>query len=243
VPATEETRLDEGRHATPGAPPITVVVADDHDLVRSGLAMIIDAQPGLEVVGQAGNGVDALDLVRTQRPDVLLLDVQMPGMDGISATIELTRQRLPTAVLVLTTFDLDAYAYAALRAGASGFLLKTTPPQQLIEAIRAVAAGESLLAPSVTRRLVERFVQLPAPRTDEPPAALASLTDRELGVLGLVARGLSNAEIAAVLHVGESTVKSHLNRLLSKLRLHNRVQAVILAYEVGLLSPGDGERP
>jgi DNA-binding NarL/FixJ family response regulator len=219
--------------------PLRVVVADDHDLVRGGLAMIIDVQPDMTMVGEAGDGAAALRLVRQHRAHVLLLDVQMPGMDGISALAELSRQGLSTAVLVLTTFDRDEYAYAALKAGASGFLLKTTPPRQLVAAIRSVAAGESLLAPTVTRRLVERFVRLPAPG-DACPAALARLTSRELDVLRLVARGCTNSEIAAELFLGESTVKSHLNRLLAKLGLRDRVQAVVLAYESGLVAPGDG---
>jgi DNA-binding NarL/FixJ family response regulator len=219
--------------------PLRVVVADDHDLVRGGLAMIIDVQPDMTMVGEAGDGAAALRLVRQHRAHVLLLDVQMPGVDGISALAELSRQGLPTAVLVLTTFDRDEYAYAALKAGASGFLLKTTPPRQLVAAIRSVAAGESLLAPTVTRRLVERFVRLPTPG-DACPAALARLTSRELDVLRLVARGCSNSEIAAELFLGESTVKSHLNRLLAKLEVRDRVQAVVLAYESGLVAPGDG---
>ena len=216
-----------------------VVVADDEDLVRGGLAMIIDSQPDLEVVGQAADGRAALDLTRRHRPDVLLLDVQMPGLDGIAAATELRHEALPTAVLVLTTFDLDEYAYAALRAGAAGFLLKTTPPASLHAAIRSVAAGDALLAPSVTRRLVERFVRMPSPQAGRP-AALARLTDRELDVLRAVAQGCSNAEAAAQLHLGESTVKSHLNHLLTKLGLRDRVQAVILAYECGLVAPGAG---
>jgi DNA-binding NarL/FixJ family response regulator len=217
---------------------IRVVVADDQDLVRGGLQMIVDAQPDLEVVGEAADGARAVALCREQRADVVLMDVQMPGTDGIEATREVVRQGLGVAVLVLTTFDLDEYAYAALRAGANGFLLKTTPPRQLVEAIRSVGDGDALLAPSVTRRLVERFVRLPNPGGPQP-ARLARLTPRELEVLRLVARGRTNAEVGAELFLGESTVKSHVNKILGKLALRDRVQAVILAYECGLVTPGD----
>ncbi len=216
---------------------ISVLIADDQALVRGGLRMIIDAQPDMEVVGEAEDGREALDLWRISAPDVVLMDIRMPGVDGIEATRELSRERTPTRVLILTTFDTDEYVYAAMKAGASGFLLKSAPPAQLAEAIRVVAAGDALLAPAITRRLIEQFVSRPAPGSQPKEAEL--LTERELEVLRLIARGLSNAEIAAELVVSEATVKTHVNRLFSKLNLRDRVQAVVLAYESGLVQAGD----
>jgi DNA-binding NarL/FixJ family response regulator len=218
---------------------IRVVVADDEAVVRGGLVMILDAHDDLQVVGEAVDGRDAVEIVRATAPDVLLLDVQMPHMDGLQALAELRRQGATTAVLVLTTFDLDEYAYAALQAGASGFLLKTTPPAKLVDAVRSVALGDALLAPTVTRRMVERFARMPAPYVDgHLPPALHELTPREIDVLRCVARGMSNVEVSRTLFMAEATVKSHVNRTLTKLALRDRVQLVILAYECGLTSPG-----
>lgn len=226
--------------ATGTVGPIRVLVADDQELVRTGFGMILQTEDGIEVVAQAADGEQAVELARRHRPDVVLMDVRMPRLDGIEATGRLVGPGadppLGVNVLMLTTFDLDDYVYAALRNGASGFLLKDTPAEDLVRAIRVVAAGEALLAPSVTRRLVEELARLPA-RPAAPPE-LASLTDRERQVLGLVARGLSNAEIAAELVLGETTVKTHVGRVLMKLGLRDRVQAVVLAYESGLVTPG-----
>jgi DNA-binding NarL/FixJ family response regulator len=215
---------------------LRVVVADDQDLVRSGLEMVLTAR-GVEVVGQAADGREAVDVVRRTQPDVVLMDIRMPVMDGIAATRELTGAGVPSRVLVLTTYDLDTYVYEALRAGASGFLLKATPPDRLVDGIATVAAGEALLAPSLTRRLVEEHVRGPAP-VDGVPAQLRALTERELEVFGLVARGLSNDEVAAELVVSEATVKTHVNRILAKVGVRTRVQLVVLAYESGLVRPG-----
>lgn len=214
---------------------IRVLLADDQALVRSGFRMIVDAQPDIEVVGEAGDGREALQVARERRPDVVLMDIRMPRMDGIEATRELARAGRAGRVLILTTFDLDEYVYEGLRAGASGFLLKNAPPEELVDAIRAVAGGESLLAPEITRRLIEHYVSAPAP-ADEP--RLADLSAREREVLTLVARGLSNAEIAQTLYVSHGTVKTHITRILSKLDLRDRVQAVVLAYETGLVRAG-----
>ncbi|MBY8874914.1 response regulator transcription factor [Micromonospora sp. PLK6-60] len=215
---------------------VRVVIADDQDLIRAGLRMIIDARPDLTVVGEAADGAEAVAVVRRTRPDVVLMDVRMPRMDGIAATRELVAAGQPARVVVLTTFDLDEFVYAALRAGASAFLLKDTRPGDLAEAIRVVARGDALLAPTVTRRLLDRFAdRLPGPAA--PARRLAALTPREVEVLTLTARALSNAEIAARLHLSTATVKTHVSAILTKLGLRDRIQAVVLAYEVGLVRP------
>ena len=216
---------------------IRVLIADDQTLVRAGFRMVVDARDDLSVVGEAGDGAEAVALAAELHPDVVLMDVRMPVMDGIEATRRITALDANTHILILTTFDLDQYVYEALRAGAGGFLLKDAPPNELAAAIRAVAAGDSLLAPSVTRRLIERFVGLPAPRTANPDV-LGDLSSREAEVLRLVARGLSNQQIADELVVSTATVKSHVARLLMKLGLHDRTQAVVLAYESGFVTPG-----
>jgi len=216
--------------------PIRVLVADDQALMRTGFRMILDAQDGIEVVGEAIDGDDAIRQFDRLCPDVVVMDVRMPTTDGIEATRRLAALDPPARVLILTTFDLDEYVYDALRAGASGFLLKDRPAEELVAAVRVVAAGEALLAPSVTRRLIEEFARR-APTVTRPE--LAELTDREREVLVLVARGLSNAEIARSLFVAETTVKTHVGRVLHKLRLRDRAQAVVLAYESGLVQPGD----
>jgi DNA-binding NarL/FixJ family response regulator len=215
---------------------IRVVLADDQPLVRTGLRMILSGEPDVEVVGEAADGAQAIALCAETTPDVVLMDVRMPGTDGIDATRAVTAVPDPPRVLVLTTFDLDDIVYDALRAGASGFLLKDAPEERLVTAIHVVAEGGSLFAPSVTRRLIEEFSQRKAP--SGPPAALATLTERETEVLTHLARGQSNAEIAAALFVTENTVKTHVARLLMKLGLRDRVQAVVLAYESGLVEPG-----
>lgn len=216
---------------------ITVVLADDQQLVRSGFRMMIDAEPDMTVVAEATDGAEAVRRVKVERPDVVLMDIQMPGTDGLEATDAIVRLEPPTPrVLILTTFERDDYVFQALRNGASGFLLKNSPPEQLLEAIRVVAAGDSLLAPSVTRRIVEEFARRPAPAA--AGIELSRLTDREVEVLGLVARGRTNAEIAEELIVGEATVKTHVSNVLTKLGLRDRVQAVVFAYENGLVQPG-----
>ena len=220
--------------------PIRVLVVDDQELVRLGFCVILDAADGITVVGEAANGEAAVSQVAAHAPDVVLMDIRMPGMDGLEATRVITRGAAPAAppkVVMLTTFDLDDYVYEALRAGASGFLLKDSPRHDLIAAVRAAAAGDALLAPSVTRRLIEAFARRP-PETSPSPSQLASLTARERDVLLLLARGRSNAEIASVLFVSEATVKTHVGNLLAKLGLRDRVQAVILAYETGIVVPG-----
>jgi DNA-binding NarL/FixJ family response regulator len=216
----------------------SVLLADDQALVRGGFKLILDAQHDLEVVGEADDGRAAIEQARTLRPDVVLMDVRMPVLDGIAATRTVVSEQLAGHVLVLTTFDDDRIVWDAMRSGASGFLLKTAPPAQLVEAVRTVAAGEALLAPTITRRLIEDFVRRPAPG-ETAPKRLAALTDREREVLALIARGRSNSEIAAELFLGAATVKTHVNRILSKLDLRDRVQAVVLAYETGLVRPGD----
>ena len=213
---------------------IRVVIADDQNLVRQGLRLILEAQPDIEVLGEAVNGLDAVTVVRRLRPDVVLMDIRMPELDGIEATRRLIGGGDQACrVLILTTFDLDAYVFDALRAGASGFLLKDAPAAQLISAVRMIAAGDALLAPAITRRLIEEFSD-PGPA---PPPGLDELTNRELDVLRLVARGFSNAEIAGELVIGESTVKTHVARILMKLGIRDRVQAVVLAYEAGVVTP------
>ena len=216
---------------------ISVLLADDQAMVRAGFRLILSAEPDITVAGEAADGVQAVAAARRLRPDVTLMDVRMPRLDGIAATRQLLESGLaPTRVVVLTTFDVDSHVYDALRAGASGFLLKNAPPEDLVQAIRVVAAGAALLDPAVTRRVIEEFARNPA--TGPPPAEVNRLTDRELEVLHLVAHGLSNAEIAATLVVSEATVKTHVARMLDKLRLRDRVQAVVYAYEHGLVRPG-----
>ncbi len=215
---------------------LSILIVDDQALVRAGFRMIFDAEDDVEVVGEASNGVEAIDEVRRLRPDIVLMDVRMPELDGIEATRRLLADEdARTKIVMLTTFDMDEYVYEALRAGASGFLLKDVPPEQLVEGIRAVGSGEALLAPSITRRVIEEFVRRPpeAPRT--PPPELEELTERELEVLKLIARGLSNAEIAKELFVSETTVKTHVSRILMKLQLRDRVQVVVFAYESRLV--------
>jgi DNA-binding NarL/FixJ family response regulator len=218
---------------------IRVLVADDQTLVRAGFRVLVDSAPDQEVVGEAGNGREAVELARSARPDVVLMDIRMPVLDGLEATRRIVADELLAGVrvLVLTTFDLDEYVYQALRAGASGFLLKDTPPADLLAAIRVVAAGDALLAPAVTRRLIAEFARRPEP-SPVTPAALAGLTDREREVLALVARGLTNAEIADRLVVSAATTKTHVSRILAKLQARDRAQLVMLAYETGLVTPG-----
>jgi DNA-binding NarL/FixJ family response regulator len=215
---------------------IRVLLADDQALVRSGFQMILSAHPEIEVVAEAEDGRQAIDLANRLGPDVILMDVRMPVLDGLEATRRLVAFGTQARIVILTTFDLDEYVYAAIRAGASGFLLKDVRPQQLVDAIQVVAAGDALLAPTVTRRLLERFAEtLPAP--DERASELATLTERELEVLTLLAAGLSNGELAKRLFLSETTVKTHVSSLLRKLGLRDRVQAVVLAYEAGLVRP------
>ena len=243
--------------ATVTGNPIGIVVADDHEVVRSGFAAMLDTQPDFTVLGAAADGASAVQICRSVKPDVVLMDVRMPGVDGIEATRQLSAFRLPPKVLILTTFDLDEYVFDALRAGASGFLLKDVTAQRLFEAVRVIAAGDALLAPAVTRKLISEFAQRPAPAPELAPAGspdvtgtasrpaaadaippvLAALTPRETEVLRLIAAGLSNTEIAARLLVAEETVKTHVGRVLAKLGLRDRTQAVVAAYESGLVIP------
>ncbi len=221
----------------------SVLLADDQELMRMGFRMVIDSQPDLSVVGEAGDGAEAIAAVARLRPAVALMDVRMPVMDGVEATRRIVESGAPTRIIILTTFDLDEYVYAALRAGASGFLLKDAQPADLLSAVRAVAAGEAVIAPRVTRRLLESYVHhLPASGAADPASGerLAQLTARELEVLELVARGLSNAEIAETFVLSEATVKTHVGRILAKLELRDRVQIVVFAYENGLISPSRG---
>jgi DNA-binding NarL/FixJ family response regulator len=215
---------------------IRILLADDQTLVRDGFRSILEREPDLEVIGEAGEGQQAVETSRRLRPDVVLMDIRMPVMDGLEATRRLLADPDPPHILVVTTFDRDEYVYQALKAGASGFLLKDIRSGQLREAIRTVAAGESLLSPAITRRLIEDYVRRPPP--GQPPSQLAELTERELEVLRLLGRGLSNQEIAATLVVSEHTARTHVGHILSKLGLRDRVQAVVLAYECGLVQPG-----
>ena len=216
---------------------IRVLIADDQELVRTGFRVIVGAEADMEVVGEAADGRETIEAIRRRRPDVVLMDIRMPNLDGIEATRLIATDARPPRVLILTTFDLDEYVYEALRAGASGFLLKDSPAEQLVAGIRVVAAGDALLAPSITKRLIEDFTRAAAP-PESPPAALDQLTARELEVFKLVARGMSNAEIAQSLVVSDTTVKTHVARILMKLSLRDRVQAVVLAYESGIVQPG-----
>jgi DNA-binding NarL/FixJ family response regulator len=216
----------------------TVLLADDQALVRVGLRKILDSEPELTVVGEVGDGEDAVAAARRLRPDVVLMDIRMPVLDGIEATRRIVGARPATRVLILTTFGLDSYVFDALRAGASGFMLKDAPPEEIVAAVRIVANGEALLAPAVTRAVVEEFARQRPAAEPAPPAAVAELTPREREVLGLLARGLSNPEICERLVISEATAKTHVARILQKLALRDRVQAVIYAYESGLVAPG-----
>ena len=235
---SEPVKGPEGFGEPRGGAPIRTLVVDDQGLVRAGFRMILEAQPDLEVVGEAADGLEAVSAARRLRPDVVLMDIRMPRLDGLEATRRLTGPGVagPVRVLILTTFDLDEYVFAALRAGASGFLLKDLPREDLVAAVRVVATGEALLAPRITRRLIEEFARRP-PAADPDPAALASLTAREREALELMARGLSNAEMAQSLFVSEHTVKTHVGNVLAKLGLRDRIQAVIFAYKQGLIEP------
>lgn len=229
--------MTDSPHDSRPTDPLRVVVVDDQALMRTGFRMILESAD-IEVVGEAENGEEAIATVAAETPDVVLMDIRMPELDGIEATRRIVESGSTTRVLILTTFDLDEYVYGALRAGAAGFLLKDTPPEKLIDAVRVVAAGEALLAPSVTKRLVEEFATNGVETA--PVAGLDELTERETEVLHAMARGLSNAEIADVLFVGETTVKTHVGRVLMKLGVRDRVQAVVAAYESGLVRPGQG---
>jgi DNA-binding NarL/FixJ family response regulator len=220
---------------------IRVLIADDQSLVRAGFRVLLDSAPDISVVGEAGTGAEAVERAREQRPDVVLMDIRMPAMDGLEATRRITRaaETADTRVLVLTTFDLDEYVYEALRAGASGFLLKDTDPAELLDAVRVVARGDALLAPGITRRLIAEFARRPEPAR-VVPESLASLTEREREVLALIARGMSNDEIAEALVVSPATAKTHVSRVMGKLDARDRAQLVVIAYESGLVQPGAG---
>jgi DNA-binding NarL/FixJ family response regulator len=219
----------------------SLVICDDQGMVRAGFRSLLETEPDLEVVGEAANGEEAIEVVTRLRPDVTLMDIRMPVLDGLAATRQLMEAGVPTRVLVLTTFDLDEYVFEALRAGASGFLLKDAPAEELAAAIRVVAAGDSLLAPGVTRRVIDAFVRRGDTSTRPVDHRLAQLTPRELEVLGLLARGLSNQDIGQRLFVSEGTTKTHVSNVLTKLHLRDRVQAVIFAYENGVVTPGEDQ--
>ncbi|MCZ7422812.1 MULTISPECIES: response regulator transcription factor [unclassified Micromonospora] len=224
--------------ATGRARPVRILLADDQPLLRTGFRMVLGAEADLDIVAEAGDGVEAVELSRRLLPDVVLMDIRMPRMDGVSATRAIVDARLPVRVLILTTFDLDEYVVGALRAGASGFLAKDVPAEDLVTAIHTVAAGDAVVAPRILRRLLDRFADVLPDPSATPSKALGALTEREREVLVQVARGLSNAEIARVLSVSETTIKTHVGHVLTKLGLRDRVQAVVLAYESGLVRPG-----
>lgn len=216
---------------------LKTLIVDDQVLVRAGFRKLLEAEPGIEVVGEASDGREAIDQARRLHPDVILMDIRMPEMDGLAATKQIASELPDCNVLILTTYDLDEYVFEALKVGASGFLLKDSPPEQLLAGVRSVARGDALLAPSITRRLIEEFAERPQV-DDEYASRISSLTQRETEVLKLIAQGLSNAEIAGALFLGEATVKSHVTNILMKLQVRDRVQAVVAAYESGLVKPG-----
>ncbi|WP_446220331.1 response regulator [Micromonospora sp. IBHARD004] len=224
--------------STAPARPVRILLADDQPLLRAGFRMVLGTEDDLDIVAEAGDGLEAVELSRRLLPDVVLMDIRMPRMDGVAATRAIVDARLPVRVLILTTFDLDEYVVGALRAGASGFLAKDVPAEDLVTAIRTVAAGEAVVAPRILKRLLDRFADVLPDPAASPPKALSALTEREREVLVQVARGLSNAEIARALSVSETTIKTHVGHVLTKLGLRDRVQAVVLAYETGLVRPG-----